>query len=188
MISYTELDEEWGQDTTNSVDPSGLRWIVISIWNQQGLSVGHAVASETNGDTFLSSFPYPSWYKNPQVELNWQQTLDREGRGPDGNYLVWVPDDNAFNAEVARERNMAKWDWDPNNRNQTNCVNAITRSLNAGGRSAPTFMWPGNFGAWLFQNQGPGIYSLPNVPWQNGISINPSTGEIGNTGLTFTHY
>jgi RHS repeat-associated protein len=173
---------------TNSIDPSGLRWIVISIWNQQGSSVGHAVASETNGTTLLSSFPKNGLPKGQQEQLDWQQTLTQEGRAPDNNYLEWVPDDNAFDAEVARERNMKTWDWDPNNKNQTNCVNAVTRSLNAGGRSVPSFTWPGSFGDWLWNNQGPGTWSLPNVPWQNGsMSINPSTGEIGNTGFTFSH-
>ena len=50
-------------------------------------------------------------------------------------------------------------------------------------------MWPGSFGDWLWNNQGPGTWSLTDVPWQNGgMPINPSTGELGNTGLTFSHY
>lgn len=172
---------------TNSIDPSGLRWIVITVWNQQGSSVGHAAAWETNGNMILSSFPQNGMPKGQQENLNWQQTLAAENRAPDGDYLVWVPDDNAFDAEAARERNMPTWDWDPNNTNQTNCVNAVTRSLNAGGRPAPTFTWPGNFGDWLWNNQGPGIWPLPNVPWQGGMPINPSTGELGNTGLAYGH-
>jgi len=165
-----------GNDPANAIDPSGLRWIVVTIWNRQGTSVGHAAGFELNGNTILSEFPQCHCLKAPLLPpQNWSQTLQREGRSPNEVFKVWIPDDAGFNKAAAQQSNMPTWDWNPNEINQTSCVKALSRALNAGGVPAPSDLWPGNFGDWL-SNQARNtqlnkgypypVLALPGMPWK----------------------
>lgn len=146
----TDFYDYTGNNPTNAIDPSGLRWIVVTIWNRQGNSVGHAAAFELNGSTILSEFPQCHCSKAPLLPpQNWSQSLQREGRQPNRVFKVWIPNDAGFDKAVDQQRNMPTWDWNPNNTNQTNCVAALSRAMNAGGVPAPSDLWPGNFGDWL---------------------------------------
>ncbi|MGB6686577.1 MAG: RHS repeat-associated core domain-containing protein [Terracidiphilus sp.] len=165
---------------TNAVDPLGLRWIILTIWNQQGSSVGHAAAFELNGNKILSEFPQCHCMQAPLLPIqNWPQTLQREGRQPNKVFKVWIPNDAGFNKAADQQSQMPTWDWNPNTTNQTNCVNALSRAMNAGGVPAPTDLWPGSFGDWLSaqalytqmsNNMGESypypVVALPGVPWK----------------------
>jgi RHS repeat-associated protein len=140
---------------TNLGDPSGLRDILIAIWNQQGASVGHAAAFEMDATNspILSEFPATHTYKDQLLDpQSWQDTIQREdGRDPNEIYAVHVPNDAGFDKAVKDQSSRRTWDWYPTrwDKQQTNCVRAIDQALNAGGIPAPDFDLPGNLGNWL---------------------------------------
>jgi len=134
----------------NSVDPSGLRDVIIVIWNQKGSSVGHAGVFELNGTPILSQFPKDCHCPTGKnVTLDWTHTREQEGRDPDRIFQVHIPDDAPFDKMAKNHRDRSTWNWYPTKIEfwETNCVFAATRALKAGGVvPMPDYDFPGSLG------------------------------------------
>jgi RHS repeat-associated protein len=121
---------------TQFSDPEGLRVVYALFWYPQGgTNVGHTMTLGDNGETLNSQWPNSrAWYAQNDT-LSLSDTIAKEGRNPDYSYLVWVPDDAAFNAASQDHRSRPEWNAQPKpwSNKQTNCVNAVGQSLHAGG-------------------------------------------------------
>ncbi len=159
-----------------ATDPSGLRDIIVVIWNSKGSSVGHAAAFEMNGDLILSQFPFDKdciCTMGPNKALTWPKTREREGRDPDYVFQVYIPNDKAFDSVAANHRKRPVWDWYPTKMEwyETNCVFSMTRALQAGGVvPMKDYDWPGFLaddlrGKANAKGQAWKVTPLPKVPW-----------------------
>jgi len=143
-----------GNDPINFLDPTGLRDVKVYIWNTglpSDTSVGHAEMVEMDGTGILSQFPDPHGMEGKNTPVPPDETLRREGRRPDYEFTVHVPDDAAFDKEVKNQKAKPKWLWMPyytkkREDDYTNCVKAVSRALTAGGVPVPTrrYWWPGD--------------------------------------------
>lgn len=125
-----------GNDPMNRIDPSGLRWIIVTIWHGDlPNSVGHVVASELGGDIILSQFPRPlKGLTGPNVTLSMANTESSEGVPADNVFLVYLPNDYDFDVSAATSRNAPLWAAiNFGSAYSTNCVYSVTRALEAGG-------------------------------------------------------
>jgi RHS repeat-associated protein len=128
-----------GGDPVNRRDPTGRRDIFVTFWTAQfpyvgaGGSVGHTAAIEVDGKVIVSLFPEPHGMKGANANPNFPDTIHREGGNPDRVFRVHVPNDKAFDRAAASARNARYWDWLPTNLDQSNCVDAVSRALKAGG-------------------------------------------------------
>jgi RHS repeat-associated protein len=134
------LYEYVGGDPLNRVDPDGRRPVDVYIWNAHLLSaqVGHVMMTEHNSTTVLTSqFPEhpgePSHSQGPNIKYSFEDTIRAEGRVPDRRFVVDVPNDKAFNREVARQVSMPRWEWAPDGCTATHCSFAAATALRAGG-------------------------------------------------------
>lgn len=124
------------------IDPDGKRDIYVAVWESRVLrgQVGHVSAVELSGKSILSQFPVPHGLNGRNERLSSNLTLVKEGRGPDKLFLVFVPDDEAFDTAAAQQRfpNTREWDWNPNpNEGETQCTVAVAIALDAGGVNMP---------------------------------------------------
>jgi hypothetical protein len=156
----------------------GSRNVIVTIWNRTGMkAVGHAAAFDEDGNQILSQFPQ-CWLTErcligPNRTLPWSDTVTKEGRAPDYIFRVNVPDGAAFDKVAADHRGRQLWDWYPTwaDPNETNCVYAVGKALQAGGVPVKSYDWPGNLGDDLLgKTNAKGekwkVQKLPNVPWQ----------------------
>jgi hypothetical protein len=135
----------------NRVDPLGLRDVFIAIWTRRfpyfgSGSVGHVAALEMDGGTILSQFPDARARNGVNTPLDFRQTVIREGRLPDEIFKVFVPDDSQFDAAVRDYVGRPRWDYNPNSFNETNCVDSVAGSLQAGGVPVHSYYLPGPLG------------------------------------------
>jgi RHS repeat-associated protein len=125
-------------DPINLIDPTGLRDVNVYVWEQKGSSIGHVMVTESGSATvLLSQFPHgPGGDRRPEgpnKQLSYEETLREEGRPPDHVLKVNVPNDAAFNAEVADHTRRLAWSWLPKGNEETHCARAAYDSLKAGG-------------------------------------------------------
>ena len=141
-----------GNNSTNAIDPLGLRDIYIAIWNAQlpygafGYgSVGHLAALELNGTVLSSQFPNPHGPSGSNTTLSYARTVDVEGRFPDSAFKVFVPDNAAFDASITDGTSRPTWWFLGVGRNNTNCTRSVENALNAGGVPVAFDIWPSLF-------------------------------------------
>jgi len=143
---HTDRPESWNRymyardNPLTRIDPDGLRDVYVAIWEAKAPyiigngSVGHAAAFETSGKAIMSQFPEPHGMKGKNTRLNYQDTVEKEGgRLPDSVYKVFVRDDAAFDKTAADKVNAKFWYVQPVYNDETNCVDAVAKALNAGG-------------------------------------------------------
>jgi RHS repeat-associated protein len=176
-IGYADqfnLYEYVGNDPVNEVDPDGRRKIDVYIWNPRiyPLSVGHVMMTEHNSTRVLTSqFPEypgePSVRHGPNIRYPFGATIRAERRLPDVRFVVDVPNDAAFDREVARQVHMPTWDWAPDGCTETHCAFATATALRAGGvdidnSSALGDILPGPLAAQLRSNPRAHEAPMPN--------------------------
>jgi hypothetical protein len=129
-----------GDNPVSRLDPDGRRDVYVAIWTPRfpyvfaGGSVGHVAVLETDGRTLLSEFPDPHGMRGKNVVLSYQDTMAKEdGRNADALYKIHVPDDAKFDAAVEQKRNAQTWVALPISNESTNCVDATSVALKAGG-------------------------------------------------------
>lgn len=156
----------------SSVDPLGLRDVIVAVWTSQILSgsVGHVFVGEMNGAPITSQFPNPHGIEGANTTKTWLDTVAAEGRQPNYVYEVSVPNDTAFDASAAAARNTPRWYAFPDGNNSTNCSNAAADAMRAGGVkgvSSTGGVWPN----WYNSNMqsalwfGSQVTQLPAAPW-----------------------
>lgn len=139
-------------------------------------SAGHVYVGEMDGKTILSQFPVPRAWEGVNTTKSWSETRDAEGRDPDSVYKVHIDDDEAFDREAARLRELSTWSLTPDD-DEANCTSAAFSALSAGGVHTPQPWFlasPNDFkSAMDFMQRyrvGPGhdgwVMRLPGVPWQ----------------------
>lgn len=160
-----------GGNPVSFVDPSGLRDVIVAVWNMRGSSVGHVFIAEMNGRVLLSQFPNPHGMHGTNMTYGRSSTFSEEGRPPDGIYRVSIKDDAAFDKVVADQRARPFWDWNPGG-NETNCTTAAYDALNAGGinvqRPLLSAATPNGFHADLIGtllSPGSNVTPLGSLPW-----------------------
>lgn len=174
-----------GGSVTDVVSSTGLaqtavednRDVVLAIWdNKLGLgkddfSVGHSAIFEIYGKSITNAFPIEPKVKDTKEELTWQQVLDREKRYPESLFLVNIPDDKEAEFDVAAEyyKNRTTWITVPFLSNQTNCVDASTAILRAGGYSnlSQNLLPAGLWRAMYLRSLSPfsGVQKIDKAPW-----------------------
>lgn len=162
-----------GGNPINYFDPEGLRDVVISIWTPRITgAVGHVSINELNGNTIVSQFPIKHAREGLNTTRTWQATLKSEdGRKPGFIFKINIPDDQGFDAEAERMRNIQTWYFLPDGKKSTNCSNAAYNVLRKGGFkgiSEYDQYWPMWMGTSLliessFRND---VEYLDKVPWE----------------------
>jgi len=161
------------------VDLLGLRDIVAVVWGSRysgylygNGSVGHVFLGEVNGDVILSQSPDPRGSSfGTNTTLDWTDTLNAEGRSPDGTFHIYVPDDYAFDTAVAALRSDRNWYWNPKFDNSTNCTDSAYLALTFGGvnLNIPGIPWtPNNFLDSMNALVGKNAFvaKLASIPWE----------------------
>ena len=132
-------------DGINHADKLGLVDVDVFIYHWRGVgvgipyicqgSVGHALITDAGTHNVeLSQFPDPSGMKGKNVRKTWDETVAREdGRQPDDEFLVHLPNDGGFNAAVQDHLHRPTWDWWPTGPSQTHCAYSSASALIAGG-------------------------------------------------------
>ena len=166
-----------GGDPLDAIDSLGLYDVVVAIWraNYFDGSVGHVATFSSDGTALTSQFPTPHSYEGANTTLDWQETLAKEGRGPDDIYNVHLPDEDEGAIEMAAlgQRSRSTWDWLPTNKHQTNCTTAAIAVLGSVGIQAyPNYDYPpmtphdvNSALGDLSNQQGSNVTRLSNVPW-----------------------
>ncbi|WP_334318969.1 RHS repeat-associated core domain-containing protein, partial [Termitidicoccus mucosus] len=86
----------------NLVDPDGLRWVDVYIWEPRvtiippSVSVGHVMLTEHNSDgVIMSQFPHAPGASGckvgPNTMYDFASTYQEEGRPPSSVFSVWFP-------------------------------------------------------------------------------------------------
>ena len=145
----------------NFVDPWGLRYVDVYIWEWHGLipktwpgnRVGHVMITEADSETvILSQFP-ASGIRGSNITYDYWGTVHREGTWFQKKYRVLVPDDKAFDDEACKQRKRKTWTIRPNSSSETHCSRAAYDALKAGGvplsGQDDGQLLPGNFGTML---------------------------------------
>jgi RHS repeat-associated protein len=147
-LSRDPLEEEGGVNlyafvrnhTLNTVDLLGLIMVDVYVWESSisHTSPGHVMMTLNDSDLVLTSqFPHApnsnSSMDGPNTKFTFGQTFQAEGRDPDSVYTIEVTDDEAFWNEVDRQTNMPKWNWNPDNKKETQCSIAAWNAIVAGG-------------------------------------------------------
>ena len=123
-----------GNNPMSRVDPFGLRDVDVFIWKQRGTAVGHVMVTEHNStQVILSQFPalHAMWSYNST--LTYAETIHQEQRQADYVYTVHVDNDAEFNNAAAEEQAMPEWNWNPNEKTQTQCSTAAWNAFGRGG-------------------------------------------------------
>jgi len=157
-----------GSNPLSYIDPFGLRYVDVYVWNAKGSSVGHVMVTEDSSQqVILSQFPANGMPLGQNVTKSFSDTMAAEGRPADSVWRIDVPNDNAFDQAAAHERGLSRWSWDPS-KNTTQCSIAASRSLRAGGVGLTSItdgtLMPGFFNNNIQKNQnnpGNDIHKLP---------------------------
>ena len=117
------------------VDPLGLREVEVYIWKGKGVSsAGHVMITERNQKrAILSQFPALRLLWSHNLPLTYDTTMKKEGRPEDYRFIVDIPDDKNFDDAVVAEWNRDEWNWNPNQKDQTQCSTAAWNAMAAGG-------------------------------------------------------
>jgi RHS repeat-associated protein len=148
-VSRDPIDEKGGEnlycfvsnDSINKIDKLGLIDVDVYIYHWRGAgvcfggSVGHAfITDDRTLKVELSQFPEPHGTKGVNTFKTWAQTLAKEdGRLPDAEYRVHLPNDDAFASAVKDHRTRPIWDWWPTGKTETHCAFSTASALIAGG-------------------------------------------------------
>ncbi len=143
------------------IDPYGLRDVDVYVWRAEGSSVGHVMVTEANStQVILSQFPANGLAIGPNETKSFANTLAAEKRAASEIWRINVPNDKAFDAAAARERNLKRWTASPSN-DSTQCSIAASRALRAGGVGLNTTttgtLMPGFFANGLQSTPGVGV-------------------------------
>lgn len=167
----------------NVIDPNGLRWVDVYVWDSSVLlgSVGHVMITEANSmEVILSQFPEngsfsSSIYSGTNVTKSYTATFYDEAREPNAVYRVQIINDSAFDKAVAHEKQKPFWKTFGNEKDGTQCTFAAENALKAGGVdtaqkigglefSVGMSVWPAIFGSHFDGNMGAVRISNPNFP------------------------
>ena len=143
-----------GNNPVNFVDPFGLRWVDVYVWNGGGFSAGHIMITEHNSEKVrLSQWPTKRWLSTRNTQRSFKHTWRSEGRPPDNVYWVFVPDDAAFDAACADHADRDSWTAFPKAGSETHCARSSYDALQAGGVPLSGYdtgrIFPGNLGSLL---------------------------------------
>jgi RHS repeat-associated protein len=159
-----------GGNPVGLIDPDGRRPVDVYIWRAQGASVGHVMVTEANSrQVLLSQFPRERRLSSQNVTQPFDKTMALEGRWASEIWRIDVPNDRAFDAAVARERNLLRWTASPSE-GSTQCSIAASRALRAGGVRLKTItngtLLPDFFANGIASSPGVGVrlpqYYVPN--------------------------
>lgn len=158
------------------------------------------VTEHASKQVLLSQFPSPSAHKGKNFTKDYLTTFADEKRHPDSIWKVHVPNDAAFDAEVAKQKGITTWDWDPGE-DETQCSTSAARALEAGGVSLTAItkgtLMPNFFDNNLIKNQhvhGNDIQQLANsaaaAKGYDSVAVNSNgtvTGTYTSLGSRIPH-
>jgi len=159
-----------GGNPISRADPMGLRDVIVAVWTSrfaQG-SGGHVWTGELNGTTLTSQFPTPHGIEGANTMLTWLDTVRAEGRPADYVYHVNLPNEAALDVAGAASRGTARWSAFPDGSTSTNCANAATSLLRAGGmQGLNTALLLNHVNSDLLMRSwfGSQVTRLPTSPW-----------------------
>jgi hypothetical protein len=158
----------------NKIDPSGLEWVDVYVWNAWVFttnslvpSMGHVMITKYRShDVYLSQFPHgpgqAAAFYGPNTRLTYDETMHEEGRPPTDIFNIWVPDEGWFHNAVNIEVSKPTWNFWPGYNgfgyeswsefNQTQCAYAAYKALTYGGVNIDPYgkyvglgsIWPGD--------------------------------------------
>ncbi|MEA3011355.1 MAG: hypothetical protein QOJ91_3047 [Sphingomonadales bacterium] len=135
-------------DPIGKLDRTGKRTIDVVIWSSAGGSgtkagMGHVMITEHGNRNAVLVDMWPTTEVTPtgpytahlETRVSFDRSVQSEGRGPDRTYSVNVPNDKAFDAEVAALNKLTSYSVFPGliGKDATNCTDASGRALRAGG-------------------------------------------------------
>jgi len=148
------------------------KFVDVYVWDRQASSgsVGHVMSTEHNSTKVINNqFPFKK--KTGGVEgtyrpgggynrtILYSDALKDEGRIPDHQYKVLVPDPSDFYNVAAQQRAATYWNWDPTTPNETQCSTAVFLSLRAGkvnfgseAKYTSGLLWPNTFDGWMTED------------------------------------
>ncbi len=169
-----------GNDSLDKIDKLGLIDVDVYIWTWKGIgidfchlygSVGHVMIIDhaTTGMSEVSQFPTPREHLHGiNTRLDYVNTFKAEEQHVPEKFLVHLPNDDAFYAEVFDQVfTRTVWNWWPTGPNETQCARAAYDVLKAGGLPLWGYGWQGEItpGDVYFKLRQLATQNNPSNPW-----------------------